>query len=93
MSLEHRAIGIGLRAALRYLERQGQCAPDDLQVRVTEACLAELPQALADAREALDVGMAAVAEETFAASMALAGIAAAKASLAAQAEQEAGHEA
>ena len=90
MSLEHFAIGCGLRAALRYCERQGRRAPDDLQVRVTEACLAELPQALADAGDALDIRMDAIAEETFAASMALAGIAAAKVVLAAE---EAGHEA
>lgn len=67
-------------AALAYI-RQHQLHLDDcgpLNACIAAHVKAAMPAALHDAKEAIDCGMRDVAEHTFAASMALAGIEAAK---------------
>ena len=66
-------------AAAEYLRTHNQKAePSALAVCLTSWCKIKLPEALADAREALACHMDKIAEMTFAATMAQAGIEAAK---------------
>ena len=80
-SLGSMASDIAVRAALAYLKKHNgmtlaNC--DSLSIQLKRCCVAALPQALQDAKQALDCGMRDAAIATFKASMALAGIAAAK---------------
>lgn len=73
------AADVAMRSAVAYLHTHKLEADVDTLV----ACLrshakARLPEALASAKEAIEAGMAAMAEVTFRASMTLAGIEAAK---------------
>lgn len=73
------AVQAAMRAAEQYLhvhklEADDRALADALKVHVK----ARITEALADARDAFDCGMADVAEQTFLASMVLAGIDAAK---------------
>jgi hypothetical protein len=78
-SLTRAAAGIAMRAAATYLDKHGLKVADALIVEQLRATIpARFREAIADAREAIDLGMTAVGEETFAASMVLAGIDAAK---------------
>lgn len=73
-------IRIGVKSAKMWYETQGRtfeitdafcdCLKANIKIR--------MPKALADAKEALEVGMNEIAEQTFAAEIALAGIDAAK---------------
>lgn len=77
------AVGIAWKGARRYLAHEGRYTPALVNSKALQDALArhvkaKLPEALQDAKEALECGMAQAAEHTFAASMALAGIAAAK---------------
>lgn len=70
---------IAAHAAITYLKQQNLTATDE----ALAACLAswirlKLPEAFADAKQAIDSGMEQYAEMTFRATMALAGIEAAK---------------
>ena len=71
-----------MRAAAAYVAKHAGLNRGDLTGELTAALkrrlLTAVPAALDDAREALACGMSAVAEATFLASMALAGVAAAK---------------
>src|SRR5262245_39115733 len=69
-----------MRAAAEYVRVHGRTVRDWAAAEETlrRHVRAALPAALADAREALDLGMAAIAQQTFLASMACAGIAAAE---------------
>ena len=69
------------KAALLWLDKHGLRETVDAQAladALNDAILAALKPALADAGEALACGMIKIAEMTFTASMALAGIGAAK---------------
>jgi hypothetical protein len=80
-SLGQMAGDIAARAAIKYLEIHGKLTPDvadRLAEPLSRHARQALPEALADAKEALNCGMVDVAKETFAASMVLAGINAAK---------------
>lgn len=73
------AVRIATRAAVAYLDAHGLKADDEALANSLKAmCKIRLPAALHDANEAIQCGMASVAEHTFRASMALAGIEAAK---------------
>ncbi len=68
-----------LTGAREYLKaHQLKADPADLTERLRSWVEKMLPQALQDAKEAREAGMADVAEQTFLASMMLAGIGAAK---------------
>ena len=75
------AAAVACRAAIEWCRVHGQLGNVDID-QLTEAvrfhARMALPDALEDAREALDAHMGAAAEQTFRASMALAGIAAAR---------------
>ena len=70
---------IANRAANEYLAGHGLKADEKALVAcLTSWVQTKFPEAMKDARTALDCGMKQVAEQTFAASMALAGVEAAK---------------
>lgn len=70
---------IAMRAAAEYLRRHDLGAdPAALTATLRAWLKIKLPEAMRDARQALEAGMGKVAEQTFAASMAQAGIEAAK---------------
>ena len=78
-SLVKFAVDAAIRGAVEYLKAHNLAAdPDALLSCVRSWCKIKLPEALRDAKDALDAGMSEVAEQTFAATMALAGIEAAK---------------
>jgi hypothetical protein len=78
-ALVTRGCEAAMRAAAEYLRVHGLTADLDTLLACLRAnAKIRLPQALAEAKEALDCGMAQVAEATFRATMALAGIDAAK---------------
>lgn len=69
------AVTIAARAARAYADRHGIALDVDRLVPVLrERLRVRLPEALADARRALEAGMPEVAEQTFAATIALAGV-------------------
>jgi hypothetical protein len=73
------ACQVAMRAAASYLQAHNLRADDSaLAACLRSHCKIALPAALHDAKEALDCGMGQAAEATFRASMALAGIEAAK---------------
>ena len=78
--LTEAAITIAARSASIYLERHNLKAesPESLAESLWAMVKFRLPEALRDAKEALACGMGKVAEMTFAATMAEAGIDAAK---------------
>jgi hypothetical protein len=81
-TLADAALEIAVKAAARHIKRNhlhvsDSCLCENLKVQIKAA----LPGALADAQAALACGMIAVAEQTFAASIALAGVEAAKRSV------------
>ena len=64
---------------MQYLKVHGLAGvPSDLRECLAAHVKAAVPKALADAKEAFEAGMPGVAEQTFAASMVMAGIEAAK---------------
>lgn len=74
------AVTIGTRAAAEWFRSHPEARRDDAAFA---ECLRanlkiRLPEALRDAKEAMDAGMSKIAETTFAATIALAGIDAAK---------------
>lgn len=80
-TLGQMAAKVATDAALTYLERHKALTLvncDALSEHLRRCCRAALPQALADAKAALDCGMREAAIATFKASMVIAGIAAAK---------------
>jgi len=80
MTLTEVAATIAARSAGRYLERHNLKAesPESLAESLRAMVKIRLPEALRDAKEALDCHMDKAAEATFAATMAEAGIDAAK---------------
>lgn len=73
------AVQIATQGAMKYLEIHNMTAnPDALTYCLKSMCKIRLPQALAEAREAQECGMDQIATATFAATMRLAGIEAAK---------------
>lgn len=82
-ALAEAAAAAAMRASVSYVKKQGTARPDldtwtaALRKHVKDA----LPAALEDAKAALECGMSSAAEQTFTASMVLAGIAAAKEAL------------
>lgn len=73
------AAQIAMRAAAEYLRRHNlEADPAALAATLRAWLKIKLPEGLRDARQALEAGMGKVAEQTFAASMAQAGIEAAK---------------
>ena len=73
------AVDAAARSAVEYLKAHNLKAdPDALLSCIRSWCKIKLPEALRDAKDALDAGMSQAAEQTFAATMALAGIEAAK---------------
>lgn len=84
MELADRAVVLAMHAAEAYLRTNTTLPPDMVHYgaaarEVIDAARKAIPDALADAKEAIALGMADVAVHTFAASLRLAGIAAAKA--------------
>jgi len=78
-ALARAAMEIAARGAAEYLRQHKLKAdPDALLSTLRSWVKAKLPEALHDAKEALDANMGAAAEQTFKASMVLAGIEAAK---------------
>lgn len=78
-TLGERTFEIATLAAMRYLETHGLTAsPDALASCLTSWVRAKLPEALRDAREAVDAGMSEYADLTYKATIVLAGIEAAK---------------
>jgi len=78
-TLGERTFEIATRAAMRYLETHNFSAdPDALASCLTSWVRAKLPEALRDAKEALDAGLTEYAEPTYNATIVLAGIEAAK---------------
>lgn len=78
-SLAERVLSIAGAAAGQYLGRHGLTYDETaLRAALTDEVKAAMPQAVADARQALACGMQEWADRTFAASFVLAGIAAAK---------------
>src|SRR5438034_1295238 len=72
-------VKIGYIAARAYLDRHGLKADEDALIACVKShCKAVVRQAADDAREAFACGMDKIAEETFKASMILAGVEAAK---------------
>jgi len=73
------ATAAALGGAMEYLKAHRLTAiPSDLRECLAAHVKAAVPKALADAKEAFAAGMPEVAEQTFAATMVLAGIEAAK---------------
>ena len=73
------AAEIATKAAIEWLECHNlKAEPQTLAGCLSDNCKTRLPEALHDAKEALDAGMDKVTEATFKAAMALAGIEAAK---------------
>lgn len=73
------AFEIATRGAWAYLRQHGlQASPDALLACLKSWCRIKLPEALRDAKAALDAHMPQVAEQTFALTMMSVGIEAAK---------------
>ena len=78
-SLGQAAFDIAARGACEYLKAHNLRADiPALTQCVRSWCTVKMPEALQDARAAAEIGMVDVAEQTFAATMVLAGIEAAK---------------
>jgi hypothetical protein len=78
-SLGQLAADTAMKAAVHYIKFHGLKVDTDTLVETLRAnCKIQLPVALRDAKEALDANMEAVAEQTFIATMVLAGHDAAK---------------
>ena len=78
-ALATRAVEIALRAAREYMAQRNLTAdPDTLRACLKSWLRVQLPEALVDAREAIECGMHQAASATFALSIARAGIEAAK---------------
>ena len=78
-ALGERTLEISTQAAMRYLETHNLTAdPDALASCLSSWVRVKLPEALRDAREALDAGLIEYAELTYEATITLAGIEAAK---------------
>ena len=78
-ALAEAAMKIATRGAVAYLDKNHlQADASALAECLRSWVKIQMPQALKDAKEALAVGMGQVAEQTFAASMVLAGVEAAK---------------
>jgi hypothetical protein len=78
-TLGEQTLHIAAQAALRYLETHNLTAdPDALASCLTSWVRAKLPEALRDAKEAVDAGLSEYGELTYKATIALAGIEAAK---------------
>jgi hypothetical protein len=78
-TLSEQTLHIAAQAAMRYLEAHGLTAsPDALASCLTSWVRAKLPEALRDAREAVEAGMYEYGQMTYQATIALAGIEAAK---------------
>ena len=78
-TLGEQTLHIAAQAAMRYLETHNLAAsPDALASCLTSWVRAKLPEALRDAREAVEAGMYEYGQITYQATMALAGIEAAK---------------
>lgn len=75
-----RAVDIAIESALTWYRANSMGKPDldALKKNLTLEVRASIDGALADAKAAMDVGMREIAGQTFAASMSLAGIRAAK---------------
>jgi hypothetical protein len=70
---------VAMKSAANYLHANKMTADVDALLECLRSwCKVQLPVALADAKEAADCGMNQIATATFSASMALAGIEAAK---------------
>ena len=79
MQLFQQACEVAAKYAAEYVRRHNLTAPTDaLSESVIANVRVQLPQAIQDAKDAAEIGMRDVASSTFAASMALAGIKAAK---------------
>lgn len=73
------AAQIAMKAAAEYLHQHKlTAAPEALEGCLRSWCRIKFPEAMADAKAALDAHMDDIATQTFAATMALAGIEAAK---------------
>ncbi len=72
------AVDLATRGAVEYLRRHDlkvtKAGMNDLVERIKAHVKTRLPEALADAKEALDVHMGLTAEQTFAVTMTLAGM-------------------
>ena len=78
-SLAQVATDTAILAAATYLRKHGlQAPPEVLSSFLMDWIKIKLPEALRDAKEAIDAGMAEAAQQTFLASMMQAGIEAAK---------------
>ncbi len=82
-ALADRAVEMAMKSAAEYIRQNSTLPPDQIHYGsageiLREEVKAALSEALTDAREALDANMGDVAVHTFAASMRLAGIRAAK---------------
>lgn len=89
-NLADAAVMIAARGAAEYIRKHWHGLPpqSDLLPLLKEEVKAAIPQALDDAKQALEAHMTEAAEQTFAASMVIAGIAAAKAYIASQPPQK-----
>lgn len=77
--LSRMAMAIATNAAKTFMTKHGLSASNEaLATTLQKELAAAIPDALADAREAFNCGMIEVADQTFRASMALAGIKAAQ---------------
>ena len=81
-ALASASVTIAMEAAARFIARNNLkvdfgCLTENLKIQVK----AKLPEALADAQAAIACRMTAVAEQTFAATIALAGVEAARRSV------------
>lgn len=81
--LARNAIGIATNGAVKYLQAHNlrPRSSDELVAAIKREVEKALPEALEDAKAALDIGMKDVGALTFSASMVNAGIAAAKESI------------
>jgi len=78
-TLGERTVEIATQAAMRYLETHNLAAdPDALASCLSSWVRTKLPEALSDAKEALEAGLTEYAELTYNATIVLAGIEAAK---------------
>ena len=78
-TLSEQTMHIAAQAAMRYLETHNLTAsPDALASCLTSWVRAKLPEALRDAKEAVDAGLPEYGELTYKATIVLAGIEAAK---------------
>lgn len=81
-ALGTKAANMMMVSAVNYVKKTGKTVNTDLLViALRDAAKDGIGQALDDAKEAIDAGMGAVADATFAASIALLGIKAAKVAL------------